>query len=347
MRQTCSKFSLPVILVAAAVGLVTTLASVPAAQAEDDKALRSVLGEIEWGDSKDTVLDKLRQRMLDKLRKRKELRHDRVRMQRARKRVLDRFKVIKDSYTKLQGEQTGYAVSVIAGEFTKNNNESLLRIKDRVAQRFFFFKDGQFYKMVVAYKQNYLKNIGFEAFISQVARKYGRPEATDYTEIGGEEQMALARWEDDETILRVKNEKEFFGTYVMVFSDREKVEQLKAANEDFGGSDKDEAEVSSRVKDLAADSGSDENRDVVDSMLGESIEVELEDQQAAAKKAKEEEEKEKAEQEKKKGQTEKVAEKKDKKKESSGSKPKSGGKDRDFSDISADSDEEDDQLIIY
>ena len=328
--------------------------AVPAAEAgKSGKDLNHVLGEIEWGDSKDQVLKKLKAKMLKKLRQRKDLRHDRVKMQRAHRRLNDEFEEIKASYQELEGKKTGYEVSVIADEYTKNNSESLLKINDNVAQRFFFFIDGSFYKMVVAYKQHYLENVGFKAFIGQVSKKYGKPDETDYAEIGGEETLALAKWKDGRTILRVKNEQEFFGTYAMAFSDRKLVERMSKKGEAFGGSDKNKEDggVSSRVESLKSDTAEDESEDVVNGMLGESVEVDLgtkedklEDQGPTGKS------KEKREEEKQ----EEVAEKESDSSGSSGGGSSSSSeeeedKDRDFSNISTDSEEkeEDDELIIY
>ena len=169
------------------------------------KDLDAVLGEIDWGDSRATVLKKMKQQMFAKLRKNKELRHDRVKMQQARKRMVEKYKRIKETYTPLSGDRTGYEVSVIAGEYTKNNGEALLKINDRVAQRFFLFLDGEFYKMVVAYRESYLNDVGIKAFVGQVAKKYGQPDGTDYGKVAGEKTLVEATWKDPTTILKAKN----------------------------------------------------------------------------------------------------------------------------------------------
>lgn len=239
--------------------------------------LSDTLGDIEWGDSRDEVLQTLKRRMLDALKERPDLKHDRVKMQEARKRALDRHDRIADSYEKLEGNKTGYEVSVIAGEFTKNNGESLLRVNDNMAQRFYFFVDGALYKKVVAYKQSAIEGVAFRPFIKRVAEKYGRPIEANSRTIDGEKQLHNVRWADDDTLLRVEDAREFFGTFKMVYSDRNKVESLRAAEGAFGGSEKSDQEVSARVQDLTDDSepatGDEEN--VVDSMIGESVEVDL------------------------------------------------------------------------
>ncbi|MFU8802483.1 MAG: hypothetical protein ACNA8W_01620 [Bradymonadaceae bacterium] len=237
------------------------------AQAQN-QALAGVLGEVQWGDRKGDVLKKLRAEMLAKVNADESLKSDRVLMQEARRRALDEMKTVENSYKRLQGERTGFEVSVIAGEFTSNNGESVMRVRDQVAQRFYFFLDGNFYKLVVAYNPDYITNVGFEAFISQAARRYGRPEATDYGQVGGEEHLVLARWEDNESELRIENKKEFFATYTMSFTDLSTLKRLKSANRSFGGADVREEEVSSAVQRLSEFSVVDRNENVVDSLVG-------------------------------------------------------------------------------
>jgi hypothetical protein len=239
--------------------------------------LSETLGDIEWGDSREQVLEKLKSRMLDTLDGRQDLKHDRVKMQEARKEMLDRHARIAESYDRLEGKRTGYEVSVIAGEFTKNNGEALLKVNDEMAQRFYFFVDGDLYKRVVAYRQSAIEGVAFPAFVKRVAAKYGRPDEANNHTIDGEEKLHTVHWKDDETLLRVEDAREFFGTFKMVFSDRSKVESLRASEGAFGGSDKTDEEVSARVQDLTKGSakGTSEEENVVDSMIGESVEVDL------------------------------------------------------------------------
>ncbi|MGM0555009.1 MAG: hypothetical protein ACQEVA_01395 [Myxococcota bacterium] len=318
--------------------LLALLVSVPAFAG--DKGLAAPLGEVEWGDSKDEVLDKIKDQMLDELRKRDDLRRDRVAMQRARKRIIDKHKEVAESYETLT-EKSGYKVSVIADEFNPNNGESMLRVKDRVASRYYFFVDGGLYKFVVAYNQDYLQDVGFEPFVVQTAKKYGRPDDTAYGDVAGEEELKVARWMDKKTVLRVENEKEFFGTFKMVFADRSTLERMNAIEKTLTARDSGEQGISAEVEGLKQGPVEDENTDVVDGLVGD-VDVELNkgrpkddqvrhDQKGSASSG------EVASKEKSKSK------KKSKKKKSKSKKKK---KDRDFSDLESSSGGEDD-LIIY
>ena len=229
--------------------------------------LAKVLGDVKWGDSKDTVLKKMKTQLMAEARKDPRVKKDPLLMQKARKTAIDRHKKAEKSFTRLAGD-TGYEVSVIGDEFSSDNGESFIRVKDQVAQRFYFFVDGALYKLVVAYNAAYLRGIDFESFVANAARKYGRPTSAEYDDIRGEEQLALVSWEDPETSLHVKNKKELFDTYTMAFTDRQTLKRMTAKKGRMGGSDKDEEELSAQVQDLMASSEHDAHSAVVDDITG-------------------------------------------------------------------------------
>ena len=200
--------------------------------------LGSVLGEVEWGDDRDTVLEKLRAAKLDAVRNDPQFQGNPGALQRARQQTLDRLRRVEDSYYELEGRRTDYHMSVVSGEFTSNNGESLLRVRDRVAQRFYFFLDGEFYKLTVAYDTDHVANIGFEAFVNRVQQEYGEPASRDYD---GDE-LRQVTWEDGEFKLRVDDQREYFGTFTMTFSDRQRVQRWSSEGREFGGNHQEEEE---------------------------------------------------------------------------------------------------------
>ena len=234
---------------------------------EQATPLNEALGDIKWGDTKKDILDKLKKSETERFRKDESIRRDQLLMQRERKALMDRLAAADKSYTRLEG-RTGYEVSVIADEFTSNNGESFMVMKDKVAQRFYFFIDGKFYKLVVGYNPSYMQNVGFESLVGSSVNKYGRPAVAEYSEIGGKEQLGLVQWEDPETVLAVKNKKELFDTYTMVFTDRQALRRLEASNRKFGGGDKSEEEVSAAVQALTESGSYETNANVLDSLGG-------------------------------------------------------------------------------
>ncbi len=242
---------------------------VPAFARHKSHGLSSPLGTIKWGDSRSDVVAKVKKQLLHKLLERDDLKGDPVRMQRAHKRVLSDVDRFKKSYEKLD-KSSGYRVSVISDEFVKGNGEALMRIKDKVANRYYFFVDGGLYKMVVAYNQDYLSNVDFETFVVQAAKKYGKPADTDYGTVGGKDALVSATWSDGTTILQVRNKKEFFGTFTMSFADKSTAKRLEKVHEALRDNDSNKGGVSSRVKALTKQSKTDADKDVVDSIVGDS-----------------------------------------------------------------------------
>ena len=202
----------------------------------DEARIDAVLGDLEWGDSKKKVLEYIKDQRLDVIKADKKLRKDRVKMQSERQRILDWHKRVEESYTRFQGKEgRQYEVSLVSGHYTQDNGESMLLARDKIAQRFFFFMDGNLYKVVIAYDQDYVKGVEFESFVGQSAKKYGRPVSLEYGELYGEDELVRATWEDKTSILELENQREFFATYSMVFSDRKRVKELIASERQFGG----------------------------------------------------------------------------------------------------------------
>ena len=253
------------------------------AMAKKGSELTEVLGEAEWGDSKREILQKMQKSLLEKAAKDPRYKDDRAKLQRKRKDILDEIQQVEKDYKRLVG-RTGLENSVIAEEFTSNNGESMLKIKDEVAQRFFFFVDGKFYKLVVAYNPVYLRGgsmtkpiVGFEAFVVQAARKYGRPATTEYGDVEGGEELIQAVWRDPLTELRVDNRSEFFGTYTMTFSDRQAIKRLQAVKKSFGGAGaraEKKEQLSGRVKSLG-EGGAKIGGAQVDSIYGGKVELDF------------------------------------------------------------------------
>lgn len=239
--------------------------------------LSAVLGGIKWGASDKDVVELIKKQRLDEMSKDQKLRKDPLLMQESRKQLVDQITTIEKTKTELKGERTGYEVSVISDEFTPNVGESMLVVRDKVAQRYYFFMHSRLYKLVIAYDKEYLKGVDFEPFAAQTAQRYGRPISTDYGDVFGEEELTSVTWEDDGSILAVHNKREFFGTFTMVFSDKKRVQELTKSGLSFGGkgkATKKQAEVSSEVAMLTRTGGDDPNKNIVDGMVG-SVDIDL------------------------------------------------------------------------
>lgn len=310
----------------------------PAMAAEKSGNLRAPLGEIRWGDSRQKVVAKVKTQLMDRMRKDDKFKGNRVLLQREHSRLLNKVEKFEASYEELD-DSSGYQVSVVSDEFSRQNGEAMMHIRDTVANRYYFFVDGGLYKMVVAYNQDYLKDVKFDRFVVQVAQKYGKPGDTEFATRDGDDVLVLATWTKGNTILDVTNKKKFFGTITMSFAQHSTAKRLAAMRKARGDDKESEVGVSAQVKSLTSVSDRDVDVDVVDSIVGDS-EFDLNEGRPV------DSQRERAEEEK--AQKELAAkQKKQKKKKKKRKKKKSKKKSkRDFGDIEATSGGGDD-LIIY
>jgi len=301
--------------------------------------LNAPLGAVKWGDSRQDVVKKVKEQLLDAMRKDDKLKGNRVALQREHTRVLNQVDEFDASYEKLDAK-SGYHVSVISEEFSRQNGESMMQIRDTVANRYYFFVDGGLYKMVVAYNQRYLRNVGFEPFVLQVARKYGKPIETEFVEEGDEDVLMEAIWSKGNTMLTVRNQKQFFGTFTMAFAERSTAKRLAAMREARGDDRESAGAITAQVKSLTTESSRVVDADIVDSIIGDSTINLNEGRPVDSQIARAEAEAAQKEQEAKQASRAKAKKTTKKKKKA---KTKSN---RDFSDIEASSGGGDD-LIIY
>lgn len=320
--------------------LVLAFAAPAMAKGAPKGDLNAPLGQVKWGDSRKEVVNKVKEQLLDAMRKDEKLKGNRVALQREHARILSKVDEFDASYERLDAK-SGYHVSVISDEFSRQNGESMMQIRDTVANRYYFFVDGGLYKMVVAYNQRYLKNVGFEPFVLQVARKYGKPLETVFVEEGADDVLMEAIWSKGNTMLTVRNQKEFFGTFTMAFAERSTAKRLAAMREARGDDRDASGDISAQVRSLTTESSRVVDADIVDSIIGDSTINLNEGRPVDSQIARAEAEAAQKEQEAKQAARAKAKKASTKKKKKA--KRKSS---RDFSDIEAGSDGGDD-LIIY
>ncbi len=244
------------------------------AAAEDQSELAAALRGLKWNADKSEVVAFYKKAMTDNFREESAKLTDPLLKEDMRRRKLDEFQRVEESFKKLNGERTGYEVSVITGEFSKNNGESLMIARDEYSQKYYLFADDRLWKMVIAYNTEYIQDIGFEAFVEQVSRKYGEPEETQYDEGGGE--LTRAIWRDDATELRIENKSDFFNTFTMVFAERKTAERMGNVRRAFAEEKDKEARLSKDVMDIQEDDSFATHEDIVDSLVGSRTDVDME-----------------------------------------------------------------------
>lgn len=194
--------------------------SAPAGPQAHD-GLSHVLGFLDWGASSQDVMASLKKEVdakhADLMR---ELR-DPMEIDKALRRKAAEFAAIEKTLIQFSGQRTGYESSLIGTDFVADNEESMIRIDDQDAQRYYFFKNDRLWKILVAYSSSVSRSTPFTDFVKQVQDKYGRALSAEWSNPkAGAKAIISSSWEDAITRLVVEDRSEFFGTYCMKFLDK-------------------------------------------------------------------------------------------------------------------------------
>jgi hypothetical protein len=258
--------------------IVAALAMPMSASAQDDtleSGLSRILQGLEWGSSHDIVLAYYRQDYLEDYRSDIAGLRDPLRIDEIRRHHDARYERVADSYQVFDSNRTGYEVSVLGDEVVAGNAESMITVRTDNAQLYYVFATDRLFKIAVAYNSNYIGGLQFEAFLDQVERRYGPPQASEVEERStGARYLARARWEDGVTRLRVENRSHLFNTFIMVFSEP----VLEDRNNNLRGSQTRETssvDVSALIRDIQSGTGSATSADIADTIIGVPTEVNL------------------------------------------------------------------------
>jgi len=194
------------------VGVLTVVLGVGVAQAEGKKekgkagkeakianspAIVESMGDLKWGMSKDDLLGKLTDKIKEKYRPLVAKTKSAVEEDRLRGKAKEEMRAIRDSYVEFSGKSTGWDVSFLKGEFTHNNDESMLVMRDENSQNFYFFFGGRLWKWYKAFDAAVFKAGDFSGFAGSVQRRFG--EATDMHGQGedGAGERHWLEWQDE------------------------------------------------------------------------------------------------------------------------------------------------------
>src|SRR5262249_54461820 len=152
-------------------------ASVPSA---NEKAVSELLGPYKWGMSPDDVLAALGKQLGDRIAPELAKITDVYEQTRMRKSVKEQVDQVRKSFTRFEGQKTGWDVSIIEGEFLHRNDESMMQYREtdpatgRQQDRFFFFYQGRLWKQFIAFDMTPYKGKTFNDFRGAMEARYGK-----------------------------------------------------------------------------------------------------------------------------------------------------------------------------
>lgn len=256
---------------AVAQGDEAPVAAVDDGQPKKKEGLSAVLDTLDWGAPSTAVLDML-EAEVEKRYEEILAKADTLEVDRILRRKNAEVKTIRDSLVRFDGQRTGFEASVIDEDFRAQNGEALIKVEDGPAQRYFFFKDEQLWKVLVIYSSNVARQLAFEGFIQQIEKKYGSA-ASRQEDAKGE--VVGATWEDALTRL-VAQDRSLFGTYAMVFLDKQRGVAIEAGRppRQAALTPVIDPAADSMIADIMAEGGGAGN-DVVDHITGNEHQVRL------------------------------------------------------------------------
>jgi hypothetical protein len=253
-------------------------AAPPAAELAKLKAIRlgdPKAGVFTWGMNADDVFAKVKGSIEARYQERIDgAKADPGKQQRIRDEREKEIKGVKASFTKFEGQKTGWDVSIIGAEIAQNNGEAVLQVKEDVWTRYFFFFEDQLYKMFLAFNKDVIGDKSFRDFGKEMAAKYGNPREVyrDEKQKGGVKRtLDHFEWAvSGGDSLKLVDRSEFYGVYCLVLANASALgrvaDKRKVTNP--GGVVKDslvEAVTSGK------ESGADSNEDIIDRVTGHEV----------------------------------------------------------------------------
>jgi hypothetical protein len=228
------------------------------------------LGNVKWGMSEQEVLTvvikNVKERYKPLIAKTKDaVEDDRLRIK--ERAEIDR---IKKSLVRFDGQSTGWDLGFLRDEFTHNNGESMLVVKDFNSQNFYFFIDGKLWKWYKALDSKVFGGKGYNAFASALQRKFGEAKQIEGELVPGAEKRKWLEWEDRKTRLRAIDQTSFYGFFCLVFEEKDTVGRLASirTNAPKRGAKKHAlVEAVTSEADMAADP--DQTPNIVDRITGQ------------------------------------------------------------------------------
>jgi hypothetical protein len=201
----------------------------PQANAEEINKLKAIslgdpkAGTFKWGMSADEVLTQVKAAIQKRYKTRIETAsQDPGKQQRIREELDKESNAVKKSYTKFEGQKTGWDVSIIGPEFEQNTGEAVLVAKEEIWTRYFFFFEGGLYKMFLAFNKDAIEGKAFRDFGKGMEAKYGRGREVyrdERTKEGMRHILDHYEWGAKGDKLRLIDRSEFYGVYCLVLAD--------------------------------------------------------------------------------------------------------------------------------
>lgn len=182
--------------------------------------LDSLLGTLNWGDSAETVLETLRERVLAGYRVEVAGIVDPLQVDRIRRRADDRIEAIESTFRQLDGARTGFEVSAISGEIAAGAGIGLINARWPEGHIYYVLQDNALRRLMVVLEPTQFGGLDFEELAEALDARHEVPgERGDALDDIGRRNLMRMTWTDDSTTLRLENRQDMFHSWLLVVSD--------------------------------------------------------------------------------------------------------------------------------
>jgi hypothetical protein len=201
---------------------VVKVAPVPVA---NEKAVSELLGPWQWGMTVDDVLTALQKQLLESKAPELAKMSDVYAQTQLRKQIKGDVENVRKSFTKFEGQKSGWDVSIVEGEFMHNDDEAMLLYREadpatgRQQQRFFFFRGGKLWKQFIAFNMEPYKGKTFADFREAMESRYGKGAPIVKRGLDKQDHTVAVAWRASGTYLRAVDLTQFYANFCVAFSD--------------------------------------------------------------------------------------------------------------------------------
>ena len=241
---------------------------VPAFKSKDHiKALKELMGAFKFGMSRDDVIEVVKTQISERYAEQISNTSDVYRQDELRRKRDKEIKRMRDSLVEFTGKRSGWDVSIIDDQFQHSTEESMLvyweNFQGRNQRRFFFFFEGNLYKMFIALDTSSMKlrddQQNFEFFQGMMTARFGPGEKTD---------LGMT-WKGRSFHLDALDKLSFYSSFCMVISDPRRTNKVLALRKERKKAPKPRNAIIQSVTETVDDGGPDldEGAGVIDDIL--------------------------------------------------------------------------------
>jgi hypothetical protein len=229
-------------------------------------ALEASMGEIQWGWTPKQVYRHLKAQIEARYEEPISKTTDAIEEDRLRHTMAEEARTIRDSFFEFDGTTSAYDSGYLKGEFTHNNGESLLRVRTKTTQDYFFFINDKLWKRYRAFDASVFQGASFDEFGKALQQRYGRAKQKSGALYEGGPKKQWYEWREPRMLAKAVDNNEFYGFYCLILENPKTVAQLGKLRKNKPA----KAESQGSLVDMVGgEEDADQHADIADRITGE------------------------------------------------------------------------------